>query len=68
MPDALVLPGPYADSCGTPYAATKHSKTGWWLQKLSYMPFDGPAPAAFQYPDFEAAVNTGRFTPISTHA
>lgn len=55
------LPGRYVDSCQTPYAATRHPKTGWWLQKRSRLPFAGDPPDAFQVPDFEAAVHAGIF-------
>ena len=59
-------PGLYPDSCGAPYAATLHPKTGWWLQKRGRRPFGGPDPPPFQRPDFPAAVHAGLFTFAST--
>ena len=48
-------PGLYADSCGTHYHATRHPKTGWWLDKCG-----SPQPP-YQRPDFNAAVLAGLF-------
>ena len=56
-------PGLYCDSCGTPYEATRHPKTGWWLTKQARRTGNEP-PAAYPKPDFPAAVAAGIFTPL----
>ena len=48
-------PGTYLDSCHTRYLATRHPKTGWWLQKQAAPP-GKEWPPAYQKPDFPAAV------------
>ena len=52
-------PGLYKDSCGTPYLASRHPKTGWHLHKH---PTTTAPETAYQKPDFSAAVNAGIFT------
>ena len=52
-------PGLYADSCGTPYLASRHPKTGWHLHKN---PATTAPETAYSKPDFSAAVNAGIFT------
>ena len=46
--------GIYLDSCGTRYLATHEKRTGWHIQKQTGE--RGRPPAAFQKPDFPAAV------------
>ena len=52
-------PGLYADTCGTPYLASRHPKTGWHLHKH---PTTTAPETAYSKPDFSAAVNAGIFT------